>query len=105
MPRKRRTHPQLPRRVSAPGGPVRVMVGKGQPADDKGNDCYGTWDEATRVIHIDATSSPTQQWRTLYHELTHVALSDSGIEEMLTHEASEAICDALATARMRETFG
>ena len=72
---------------------------------ERGEACYGTWDEETRVIEIDSTPPLEHQWRVLYHELTHVAFTDSGLDEMMTAEALEAACDANATARMRERFG
>jgi hypothetical protein len=45
------------------------------------------------------------QWRTLFHELTHVALDDSGLSNGMNDELVEAVCDAVATQRVREMFG
>ena len=47
----------------------------------------------------------SQRWRTFYHELTHVAVIDSGLANNLRDKIHEALCDAMATARMRERFG
>ena len=96
-------YPKLPVRFDALAGEVRLRLRPRTKAD--GRDAWGSWDENTRVIEIDATALPRHQWQTLYHELAHAALTDSGVEEILTDQVVEAICDCVATARMRERFG
>lgn len=97
-------YPPLPRVVDAPGGKVTILqkvdvrAGENEPA-------YGSWAENTRTVEVDSRETLVHRWRTLFHELTHVALTDAGVDELFTTEAVEAICDAVATARLRERFG
>jgi Zn-dependent peptidase ImmA (M78 family) len=70
-----------------------------------GTECWGIWDDSTRTILLDKSANRRHQWRVLYHELAHVALSDAGLDNGIGDELVEAICDAVATARMRERFG
>jgi hypothetical protein len=86
-----------------PGGEVRVIL-KNRPKLE-GVDVFGHWDESKREITVDPTSPPGQQWRTYYHEWAHVALADSGADELFQDQIVELLCDAVATARMRERFG
>ena len=87
----------------APGGPITVtVVAKLQ---DAGVDCWGMWRLDERTITIERHRSRKHMWSTLFHELTHAALDDSGLSNMLTDQQQEMLCDALATARMRERFG
>jgi hypothetical protein len=103
MPRK---FPPLPKTFGAPLAPVRVVITRFPAPTDKDEDGdYGMWSELTREIRINAAHPRWQQWQSLFHEQTHVALSDSGIDELLTHEMLEGICDAVATQRFRERFG
>lgn len=97
-----RRFPRLPASVSAPTGPVRIVVSSLDLTDA---DSYGHWHELTRTVTINSTLPRWQQWVTLYHELAHVALSDCGMDEMMPSESLEAICDAIAMARFRERFG
>lgn len=90
--------PPLPKQVDAPLGPVRVVLA---PLGDD----YGDFLEERREVRINETLSPMQRWVTLYHELTHAALSDCGVDEVITEEMAEAVCDAVSTARFRERFG
>lgn len=96
-------YPKLPETVFASGGDVIIVL---KPRIKHGTEeLWGSWEESTRVVEIDSTASPRHQWRTFYHELTHVALTDSGADELLTDGTTEMICDAISTARMRERFG
>lgn len=95
--------PPLPSSIMAPGGPITVaVVAKLQ---DGGEDCWGLWQQDERVITIQRHKSRRHMWATLYHELAHAAMDDSGVSNMLTSQQQEMLCDALATARMRERFG
>jgi len=110
MPPKRqkrvtRKRPQrLPTRIEAACGEVKVRL-RAKVSGSAGEECWGTWDEGTRTIAIDKTATDHQRWKTYFHEHTHVALADSGLDEMIPAEQVEAICDAVSTARMREKFG
>lgn len=97
-------YPPIPRVVSMPGGDVTVLVQPNVRHED-GAACWGLWDDATRTITLDAGATPQHRWWTAYHELCHVALSDSGLDEGMHAKLVEAVCNAVATARMRERFG
>jgi Zn-dependent peptidase ImmA (M78 family) len=98
-------YPALPATVEAPGGTITVLL-KPTLRHADGTDCWGLWDASTRTIEIaTATAVKRHQWRTLFHELTHAALDDAGISQGMTDAMQETLCEALATARMREKFG
>jgi Zn-dependent peptidase ImmA (M78 family) len=97
-----RRYPKLPETVQAPGGPVSVTLAT---SVGDGDDSWGTFEQGTRQIRIDSKAPRRHQWWTLYHELVHVALNDAGLDEMMTGEAQEALCNAIAAARVRERFG
>jgi hypothetical protein len=100
----RKSFPVLPKSIMAPGGEVSVsLVAKIKHPD--GDECWGIWDDAARAITLDKTATRRHLWKVLYHELTHVALSDAGLDNGMPHELVEAVCDAIASARMRERFG
>lgn len=63
------------------------------------------FDLAARTIEVATTATKRHQWRTLYHELAHAALDDSGVSQGMSEAMQETICEAMATARMRERFG
>lgn len=97
-------YPPLPRRLEQPGGPVTIKLGS-RLTDDGGHAASGHYANRERVITIDRTEPRSFQWLVLFHELTHVALLDSGLAQTLSDEVQEVLCDAIATARMRERFG
>ena len=35
-------------------------------------------------------------WYVYWHEVMHLALADSGVGNLLSHDLTEAVCDALA---------
>lgn len=96
--------PALPKTVMAPGGPVTVEVCD-KLTDEDGAHCLGLWLSRERRIKVERHPQPRQMWLVFYHELVHAALDDSGLSNLLTEPQQEALCDALATARMRERFG
>lgn len=95
------TYPKLPHSVMTMLGPVPVRLVK----DWKDESAWGMWHRDRRTIEIDARQTPELQWSTFFHEVTHCALDDSGLANILTEPQQEALCDAMATARMRERFG
>ena len=97
-------YPALPKKVSMPGGDVTIILLPAVIHPD-GSECWGIWEESTRSITIDTTAKPAHRWLTYYHELTHVALTDSGLDDALHRNVVETLCNAMATARMRERFG
>lgn len=98
------TLPALPKRLTAPGGDVAIVLVDKLKNDD-GTECWGLWDDSTRTISLDRSANRRHQWKVLYHEQCHVALGDAGLDNGIHDELLEAICDAVATARMRERFG
>jgi Zn-dependent peptidase ImmA (M78 family) len=97
-------YPALPATVEGSGGTITVLL-KPTLRHADGTECWGMWDSANRTIEIATAAARRHQWRTLYHELTHAALDDSGISQGMTDAMQETLCEALATARMRERFG
>jgi hypothetical protein len=97
-------YPALPKRLDAPGGAVTIVRVVGD-LTAQGVACWGTWEPHTRTIEVSKGAPMAHQWKVLFHELAHVALDDSGLSNGLTDEMQEALCDAVATARMRERFG
>jgi Zn-dependent peptidase ImmA (M78 family) len=93
--------PTLPRVVQGAGGPIRVRLVKVAALEDK-VPCWGVWEPERRLVKIDRAAPKAHQWRILYHELTHAALHDAGLSHLLTDDAEESLCDAMATARMAE---
>jgi len=96
--------PVLPRRVQCIGGPVKVRRRKGLRTED-GREAWGLWDAENRTIWLVPRLPRELQWRLLHHELHHVCLSDSGLENVLSVDGVEALCDAVASARMVERLG
>lgn len=96
--------PPLPSSVMAPGGRITIEV-HDKLTDEDGGHCWGLWLAPARVIRVEKQPSRAHMWATLYHDLVHAALDDSGLANLLTEAQQEGICDAIATARMRERFG
>lgn len=100
--------PKIPSSVRAPGGRIPVTV-KPKLVHPDGKECLGLWHENERELELSAEMNPSNAWRVYYHELTHVALTESGLANVLlpiiNDEGIDAICDAVATARMAERFG
>jgi Zn-dependent peptidase ImmA (M78 family) len=97
-------YPPLPKEVEGPGGTVTVICTKAGIKHENA-ECWGLYDSEARTITIDMRAKPRQRWLTFYHELVHVALIDAGLNNGIPDQLHEAICDAVATARMRERFG
>ena len=58
----------------------------------------GLADFLERKIKIQEDLHPTAEFHTLCHEWSHFVLYDAGLNNLLSHEKIEAICDAFATA-------
>jgi hypothetical protein len=93
----------IPATLAGPAGPVRVELSRDVVVD--GDSAWGAFYEGERVIRIDTTAATAHQLRVFYHEATHVALSDAGLEDVIPPAMQEAICNAVATARMAELRG
>lgn len=91
---------QIPNKVMGLGGLIDVkVVEELELIEDKEADA--AWDVNNRVIELVQRQPNTMQHR-YYHELVHAAIDDSGIGNLLTSKLEEALCDLIATARMRE---
>lgn len=85
-------------------GPITVKLVV-NPKDEEGNELWGSWEQSTRVIEIDAAAPIAFQWHTLGHELCHAALGDSGAVNLLDADEQEVVCDAMGSARIQEMRG
>lgn len=94
-------YPPLPKKLTMAGGPVSVVIV--DTITERNVDCVGLYDPEHRLISI-KKGKRSFQWNVLFHELTHAALIDAGLHNMLKDKLHEAICDAIAIARMRERF-
>ena len=93
----------LPRRVQCVGGSVAVRRRAGLRTGKR--EAWGLWDAENRTIWVAVQIPRELQWRVFYHELMHACLSDSGLENVLPEDGVEALCDAVASARMVEQMG
>lgn len=98
---KRRRWPRLPHTTESAAGQIDIHIVK-TPGDDE--NVMGMFDPVNRVIYIKKSLRGDQKWLTLYHELSHAALWDSGAHNLLPGDLEENICDAIATNRFRERF-
>jgi hypothetical protein len=97
-------YPKLPTSVEGPGGAITVTVSPA-PLKIAEHEVWGYWDEGERAIKVSDELSPRMRWKVYFHELTHVAITESGLDELISGEMHEALCEAVAVARMRERFG
>jgi hypothetical protein len=56
---------------------------------------FGGWDPGPRSIEVNSNHCDASQLATLFHEMTHVALWDSGAHNVMTSDQQEVICDAI----------
>jgi len=103
-PKKARRYPPLPATVQGAGGTIDVRLIP-HIRGDADEDVMGQFHAAERVIDVKAGLRGDQQWLVLYHEMAHAALWDSGAHNALAGTQEEIVCDAFATARLRERFG
>lgn len=95
--------PRLPRIVHGLGGPIRIV--RQRRIVEGGDECWGLWNRERRTVSILRSIPHEHQWRTLFHELSHAAITDSGVEEFLEDKVHEALCYAIASARIQEMRG
>lgn len=100
---KRIKWPPLPASVTYPAGLVEIREVE-QPRMD-GEDADGTLEPTERLVEIKASLPQRHKWEVLFHELMHTTLADSGVVNLLSLEAQETLCDAVATARLVEMAG
>lgn len=68
--------------------------------DTHGVACFGIWRSDVRDVRLEVNMSATTAWHTYWHEWAHILLWDAGIKT--TDVLAERLCDAIATARVRE---
>jgi hypothetical protein len=85
---------KLPKEVFSHLGPIPVAVVP--RVKDKGNP-WGMFWYGERRIDLLSKQTDASLLATLGHEMAHVALYDSGVEEGLAEDALEAICNAFGT--------
>lgn len=96
--------PPLPRIVGGSRGPITVRIVR-RVTGEKGEACWGTWEQGRRTVRIERGARREHQWAVLFHELVHAAVDDAGLCHLLSEDAQETLCDAVATARMAELRG
>lgn len=99
-----RRYPPLPPSVQGAGGTITIQLVP-KIDGDATEDTLGQFEPSTRHVLILKTLRGDQRWMVLFHELAHAALWDSGAHNALQGPAEEMVCDAFATARLREKFG
>ena len=90
----------LPPKIEGIAGPITIRSVPNLKHSD-GTRCLGTWDDATRIIKVDAGLHGESLERVFYHELVHSALDDSGVGSLFTDGVTEAVCDGRGTAMLR----
>ncbi len=96
--------PAIPKSVRGAGGPIKVRLVQKIVSDEHG-DCWGEWEPGKRLVRIEKGAPPQLRWKVLFHELTHAALDDAGVSNLLSFDGVESLCDAMATARLQEMRG
>ena len=104
--KRRQKRPPIPDKVRTPLGWAKVHIVPGLK-DEEGTRLVGQADFAQGRINIAPDQSPRYAIRTYYHELAHFALEAGGLgkNSLLTLKQIEAVCDAIATARVIEDLG
>jgi len=100
-----RRYPPLPTSVQGAGGTITVQLVNVIDPTTADDDTLGQFEPAKRHILILRSLRGDQRWMVFFHELAHAALWDSGAHNVVPGAAEEVICDAIATARLREKFG
>lgn len=94
------TLPPLPTTLYSTYGPIPVQITEELKDVDTGEPLFGYWDCYKRVIYVRAHMHPSTLWATLFHEKTHADLCDIGVK--LSTNQEEAVCNAIAAARLAE---
>ena len=81
-------------------GPVPVSRVEDLRERESGQECLGIWRSYERDVRIAETAVPVAAWHTYWHEWAHIVFWGAGVK--LDKDVEERVCDALATARVRE---
>lgn len=91
--------PALPSVIDLPAGPYRVVRTDPTTHEDAPTSrVWGRCDYETRTIYVRPKIARTLAWLTLEHEIVHAILFDAGVK--LSDTKEEAVCDAIALARV-----
>lgn len=90
---------RIPKIVKGLGGDIRVVLV--DKLKHKGEKVAGLWHSYDRKIEIAANLPLRAKRLTLYHEVVHAALDDSGLHYTLPKASQEVLCDLIATAIVR----
>lgn len=85
---------RLPSAVWSALGPVQVIKTKGLVQD---HEALGMFKGREREVHLELENNLTVDTQTFFHELTHIALWDSGVQNSLSADQIEAVCDAVGS--------
>lgn len=96
------TLPPIPASVPSPLGPVPVLIVENLHEKHQREDCLGYFNPVSRTVEIDPEAVLVVQWHTYYHEAMHVALWDAGLNNVLSEEQIEQVCDVSACQRVAE---
>ena len=78
----------LPKSVKVMGHKIRIVF-----TDETDN--HGEYIHDCKLIKVNSTLPPKDQWVALYHELLHCALAISGMSEILGNDREEGVVRAL----------
>jgi hypothetical protein len=97
--RTKKALPPIPATIPSVLGdvPVTCVVDLRNLRDEA---CFGIWRSAQRDVRLEVNMSSITAWQTYWHEWAHILLWDASID--VSEELAERLCDALATARVRE---
>lgn len=95
--------PPLPAGIVLAGGPVVIQRVSPKALSEVAGDALGYATEAPRRILLRDDLDPLTMWRVFGHELTHLALFDSGVSRAMRsvdpdRHWHEAVCDAMGLA-------
>jgi hypothetical protein len=66
-----------------------------------GEELLGEYDNERHVIRVKRMRRELA-WSVFFHEETHMHLGDLGVTNVLGEDLEDAVCDAIATARMAD---
>lgn len=93
--------PPLPASVFSLHGPLEVrLVENLRDPEPPHEQLFGFYNAFTRTISVRLGMHPTTMWLTLFHEQTHADIAEIGVA--LTNDQEEAVCNAIAAARVAE---
>lgn len=90
--------PPIPKTVHTAMGEVKVEQVKKVDKEDS----LGEYNIDLRVIRVKKGLEKVQKHQTVFHEWVHVVLTDAGVADVLDSSQEEAVCNAIATARVNE---